>query len=297
MIKTVYAYNKYFYEFLKEIKHACKDINPDLYKDLKARYTVRDSATPIHIDSFTESCTPEMLQCIATDVCDIENILDMVVLDTYTLGKVRESCQINNMNTYILLFTYLGIVYKKHTSNEEELLAVLGECQNSKIANIENIIDDDLSGVLRQIRQLSDSNDDSTHPQSTDIPSNFEETLSNSSIGSLAREIAQDIDIDGLNIDSPEDLFKGENSKVIGDIVNKVTSNLQTKIKNGSLNQEQIMQEAMSLMGSMGNNDMLKNMMNAMGSMGMGAGMGSMDKHSSSRARDRLSKKLAQKKK
>jgi len=297
MTKTVYAYNKYFYEFLKEVKHTCKDSNPDLYKDLKTRYIVKDNSTVIHIESFIKSCTSDMLQSIVSDISDMEKISELVVLDTNTFGEVSESCNVENIHTYILLFAYLGIVYKNHSENEEELLHALGECQNNNGANIDNIIDDDLTGILRQIKSLS--KDDK---ETISNPSNFEETLANSSIGSLAREIAEDINIDGMNINSPEDLFKGENSKVIGDIVSKVTSNLQAKMKNGTLNQEQIMQEAMSLMGSMGNNDMLKNMMSAMGAMGGMGGIPNMPNmagsgHSSSRARERLSKKFAEKKK
>jgi hypothetical protein len=307
MTKTVYAYNKYFYEFLKEIKHSCKEKHPDLYKDLKTRYTVKDNATVTHIESFINSCTSEMLQIIVGDSSDMEKLSELVVLDTNVLGELSDSCNIKNLQTYVLLFAYLGIVYKNHAENEEELLNTLGECQNDNGDNIENIIDDDLSGILKQIKCLSNEN---AIPSTDNKPSNFEETLANSSIGSLAREIAEDINIEGMNINSPEDLFKGENSKVIGDIVSKVTSNLQAKMKNGSLNQEQIMAEAMSLMGSMGNNEMLKNMMSAMGAMGGMPGMSGMSgmpgmagmsgmssAHSSSRARDRLSKKYAEKKK
>lgn len=285
MTKSVYVYNKYFYELLKEVKHECKESNTKLYNDLK-RYTVKDSATTQHIDTFTDSLTPMLMSVIIKDCSNLEELKDVVIFDTNTVGEVLEgsgeSLQ-STLKTYVLLFTFLSIV--KGRDDEEEMLSILGEYQSGNVKSSEDILDEDVKSILDQIVVVTPE----AGTGSAFAPNNFEEALTNSSIGDLAKEIASDINIDNINVSRPEDLFNGENSHLIGDIVGKVTSNLQKKMANGSLNQDKIMSEAMSLLGTMGggNNDMLKNMMSMMGG---GGGAGS---HSSSRARDRLAKKFA----
>jgi hypothetical protein len=284
MTKSVYVYNKYFYEFLKEVKHECKESNKELYNDLK-RYTVKDSATTQHIDTFTESLTPEMKAVIIEDCTNLEELKDLKIFDTNTLGEVFEGSSEDlqaSIKVYVLLFTFLSIV--KGRDDEEEMLSILGEYQSGNVKSAEDILDEDVKSILDQIVVPAAAAEAAAPPKS------FEEALSNSTIGDLAKEIASDINIDNINVSRPEDLFNGQNSHLIGDIVGKVTNNLQKKMADGTLNQEKIMSEAMSLLGSMGggNNDMLKNMMSMMGGMGAGS-------HSSSRARDRLAKKYAKK--
>ena len=76
--------------------------------------------------------------------------------------------------------------------------------------------------------------------------------MAGSKIGAIAKEIAQSIDLEGINIDNPADLLNGSNSALIGDLVSKVGSKLQQSFQNGSVNQEDLMKEAVSMMGMFG---------------------------------------------
>ena len=104
----------------------------------------------------------------------------------------------------------------------------------------------------------------------------FEDSFLNSNIGNLAKEISEDLDLNDLkNIESPDDLMKtlmggGENGG-LGNIIQKVSSKLQTKLANGQLNEEALMKEATQMMG------MLNPALQSMGSMsGKGSGMGDL---------------------
>lgn len=288
MSKTLIAFNKYFYEFLKEVKSNCKTAeNSTLYKELKTRYTVRDNETKDHINAFIASCNEDIMAHILSDVKDLDSISGLVLLDNYTVSDLREYCE-DYVYRYILIFTYLCIVYQKHMNHEDLLIHCLSECQNhNKVSD--DVVDDDLQSILKQISEDSCVNEEDGDAETNEDnvePGSFEDMLGKTSIGSLAKEIASSIKVDDIgNIDRPEDLFKGENSKIIGDIVSKVTSNISAKMTDGTLNQDKLMSEAMSLMGNMGSNPMMQNLMKMMG----GAGI-----HNNARARDRLAKKFAQ---
>lgn len=125
--------------------------------------------------------------------------------------------------------------------------------------------------------------------------------LHQSKIGELAKEISQDIDISNLNLDKPEDLlnvdsiFSGENN-ALGDIIGKVGNKISQKIQSGELKQEDLMQEAFSMMSKLnGTNSFMSDMMNNVMRNGMGGGMGGgMDGMGGNHGVSRKSKKQAQ---
>jgi hypothetical protein len=100
----------------------------------------------------------------------------------------------------------------------------------------------------------------------------FEEKFMNSSIGNLAKEISQDLDLSDLqNLESPDDLMKSfmnGGSGGLGSIIQKVSSKLQTKLASGDLNEEALMKDATQMMG------MLNPALQSMGLGGMSGGKG-----------------------
>ena len=160
---------------------------------------------------------------------------------------------------------------------------------------IDNIVNEDLQLLLRNIHTTRKSVDTSPIQDcSNDLDCDDLETdlkedgygtamdfLQNSKIGELAKEISQDIDVSKLNVTNPEELlniegmFSGENN-VLGDIIGKVSSKITSKIQNGEIKQDDLMNEAFSMMTKLnGTNsfmeDMMKSAMNQGGGM-MGAG-------------------------
>jgi len=139
---------------------------------------------------------------------------------------------------------------------------------------LNEIMDDDVRIILTHIKDLKV---DVTNKESLDS-SNLDNLLGNSKIGKLAKEISDNIDLESLNIntDNPEEmlnpanLFSGENGNLIGNLVQQVGSSITEKMSSGELKQEDLVQDAFSLMNRMQNtnsdnpiiDNMVKNMMN-----------------------------------
>lgn len=208
------------------------------------------------------------------------------------------------------------------------ILSMIQKGDDPKV-ELDDIIDDDVKRLASRIKHFTPSNDDAKVDETADVlpnpPMEFLESIENSQIANLAKEISKEIDISSLNIEKPEDIaklmdFSGSNN-FLGDIVSKVSTKLNEKIANGSMKQEDLMSEAMGMMsmlnggGGGGIADMLKNMggLGGLGGMLNNPMFAEMMKQSkkgktqtrntngqrrgSASTRDRLRKKLDEKKK
>ena len=152
-------------------------------------------------------------------------------------------------------------------------------------------------------------------------------------IPNLAKEISSEIDISNIKAESPEDIMNllnfSSSNNVLGDVVKKVSTKVNEKIASGELDQQALFAEAMKMMGNMNlggqspmpsgggsgdmfsqmssmmNNPMVQQMISNMGGGGMpnmgggGKVKRKVDKSKLSKmsARERLRKKLEEKKK
>ena len=99
---------------------------------------------------------------------------------------------------------------------------------------------------------------------------------------------------------NPAALFGGggENGNMFGEIIQTVGSTITEKINSGEINQEELMNEALGMMGQLnksGHGDMLSSMMNMMGGVGGGAsappsGASASSASPSNKTRERLQK-------
>ena len=165
----------------------------------------------------------------------------------------------------------------------------------------------------------------STHDSGFEMP-NVDELhshikgLFDGKIGSLAKELAEELSGDVMNmfddgsgdVKSTGDILKKmmKNPKQIMDLIKKISGKLDSKMKSGNISQEELMKEAgdlMSKMKGMGNGndfqDMMKNMMKnmgpLMGAMGKGAKMDTTKLNnmlSKNSHKERMLKKLEQRK-
>lgn len=324
-MKTVSTFNCFFYEFIKVAKSITKTSNKEVYNLIRENYVVKDMVTEDHIQYFNSNVTQEvfddLLQLDIDDIKITENIEKVEVIkgvDMKTLIDDGSTENLSGIYCYLIILTIMQHAYKKELSEEsvDTLVSTLSQCQsNLKVIDYDDILDEDLVSLLQKVHGLSkgvnggdDDEEDGGETTGGGDPSSFEEKLENSTIGSLAREIAGDIDVSKMDIKNPEDLFSNENSQLIGDIVGKVTSKLHKKMQNGTIRQDQMMSEAMNLFSSMGGlggmgggggdgsagggggGDMFANMMNTMSKSFSGS-------HSGAAARTRLSRKYADRKK
>lgn len=86
--------------------------------------------------------------------------------------------------------------------------------------------------------------------------------LFNGPIGDLAKEITQEIDPSTINLENPQELLQNlmsgnfdlDNDKTgLGNLVKSVTEKVQSRLASGSLNQEELVNQANNLMGKFSN--------------------------------------------
>ena len=321
LIKIQYVFNKILLNLLKEIKN--KDA--DLKKKIKENYAVFDKSTNAHITLFMNNIEEPEVFIKPYDECDIlENVESNKMLQfeflknikVYEiLDKVSES-EKEVIKCYLYILYMLSYICKKAISIEddnEDELSQLNELFNKCLKMIkkenelslddelDNIFDEDLSTLFKNIfesrKHIKDSmmNDEFNEGEASDDPMSF---LQNSKIGKLAQEITQDIEIDKLNIKDPsellnmESLLSGENS-ALGDIISKVGNKVASKISSGELKHEDLLSEAMAMMGKLnggGNNAFMEEMMKSAAGMNM-AGMGGAGHNMKPRSKKRKKQK------
>jgi hypothetical protein len=357
-------FNKFFSCFIKDLKNT----NEEIKTVIKKHYKVIDKSSEEYYDFFWENVQTHLKDLVALETpCDsvVEELEDIEFLKGVTLSFALQ--RVDNKDAFwnyfncLLVFASLYNETKSHTNHantdesheksEESLedngsseiyvlfvkvvkvLAMLQKGQDVS-AELDDILDDDVKALLAKIKSFDTTDTDAKLEDAGDAlpipPTEFLESIENSKIANLAKDIAKEIDISSLNIDKPEDIakmldFSSENN-FLSNIVSKVSSTLTDKISKGELKQEDLMNEAMSMMGMLnggnGGAGGLADMLKGMGGLG---GLGDImnnpmftemmkmakkgkvqtknsngersSKHGGSSTRDRLRKKLEERKK
>ena len=135
--------------------------------------------------------------------------------------------------------------------------------------SIDDILDDDIKNILLNIRRFKVTNNTNNTP--IDIDNNLDSLIGDSEIGKLAKEISDQVNLDSLNLENPEDitnLFNSDTGNLLGNLVQQVGSSITEKISSGELKQDDLVKDAFSLMNKMqtsqSSNPVLNNMMNSM---------------------------------
>ena len=158
----------------------------------------------------------------------------------------------------------------------------------------------------------NEAGEDGAMPNADDLHNHLK-SLFDGKIGTLAKELAEEMSGDVMSMFNEGDEAKDTNDvlkkmmrnpKKIMDIVKKIGTKLDDKMKSGSISQEELMKEAGEMMSKMKGGaggkefqDMMKNMMKTMGG---GKGMFDMNKMSSmmgqSATKDRMRAKMEERK-
>ena len=125
------------------------------------------------------------------------------------------------------------------------------------VMNVQTLDGTDMDNLMKSLESAFDPeklNESSTGE-------NHSALLHNPLLSSLAEEISQEITIPDAfkNIESPQDIFKlmmnKDGKSFMEDMVKTVGSKIQSKIKNGELNEQDLFQQAQMMMGSVFNNN------------------------------------------
>ena len=331
-----YMFNKIYLNLMKEIK----DKNPDIKAKLKASYKVFDKKSTEYIDKMMLSMDDNVTKALfgEEDIIDNLEILNMEIFVDITVNDVLNNVIENNVESrntfkyYLYILMVLCYIFKLDDISDEQkdiLLRKTVDIMNSVDTNtintdeemdkyLDDVLDDDLRKVLLKMYRDRRLVKESVMRMDTEdlMGGSGLEFLNNTKIGELAKEISASIDMSKLNMDNPEEMLNMNNmmsgsNNVLGDIIQTVGSKITQKIQSGELNQEDLMGEALNMMGSLnssGHGDMMSQMMGMMGGMmgggmgggmgeGMGGGMGggTSGNERGNKTRERLQQKLANK--
>jgi hypothetical protein len=297
--KIQYVFNKILLNLLKEIKN--KD--DALKKKIKENYAVFDKSTNVHVLFFIDNIEdPDLFTTPyeSSNLLTNDKILNFQLLKNITVQDILgviENSENEVIKCYLYILYMLSYIYKKAMVLEEEddntndllqlnelfnkcLKMIKKESDLSLDDEIDNVFDEDLCALFKNIFESRNHINRSIMNDDLDVdeddPMSF---LKNSKIGKLAQEITQDIDLQDLNIKDPSDLLNmeslmsGENS-ALGDIISKVGNKVASKISSGELKHEDLLSEAMAMMGKLngggGNNAFMEEMMKSAANMHMG---------------------------
>jgi len=290
--KIYYVFNKIFLSLIKEVKSK----NDEIKHTLKQHYKVFDKQSSEYIVFFVNNINENINRVLFSndDILDNVEVLNMLIFENITINDlvikvVKDNVHDRNtLKYYVYLLMLLSYIYKLEIDNEkkkillETVLNIISVFDTDNVEKddveglMEDIIDDDIKTVLWKIYDNKEylknvvSNEDIE--DNNGLPNL--DFMKNTKIGNLAKEISESIDVSKLNLENPEELLNVENifngggsNNVIGDIIKTVGDQISSKIQNGELNQEELMSEALGMMGNLnmgGENDMMSQMMNMM---------------------------------
>jgi hypothetical protein len=283
--KIEYVFNKIALSFIKEIKDKDVSIKTKISEHYKPLF---DTSSDEHINFFMTHIKDSecfMKSSFENNIIENDNILESMIFKDITVSNILDVVDDNEKNVvkcYLYDLYMLSYLYKM---NNEKDGSVTTELLNKAVRfvdnkqnfvledELDNVFDDELRIIFQNIYETKKDMNRSLVTVNPEIMndmgdfSNVFEFLNNSKIGSLAKEISQDIDISHLHLEKPEDLlnmdsvFSGDNP-VLGDIIGKVSSRISSKIECGDLKQDELMQEALSMMSKLnGVNPMMDEMM------------------------------------
>jgi hypothetical protein len=240
--KIIYSFNNFYLAFLMDIKK----YNDEFRKHVKTHFKVFDKASPSYFETIKKQF--EKVEEEKADIQSVDIIPDMSV--SIILDQVEEN-EKNTVLSYLYIFQVIVAIsnFEDDTILEKVLDIIKTIQENEEVdEKLKEVLDDDISNILLKLKTvLYCPKDKSDNPFSM---------LENSKIGSLAKEISNEINIGDLNISSPEQLLDFSNftssNNVLGNIISKVSDKIQNKISNGEISQTDLVNEALSFVGMMG---------------------------------------------
>jgi hypothetical protein len=190
---------------------------------------------------------------------------------------------------------------KKLVENFKKIREGDGEIASIEDGVTENENEDEQ--VLEMLKNLSEKNKQASEQG----PEINEELINNGLIGNLAKELAGDINLDDFNLNIDDEnsnvndvfsnLISGDNPMKFMNLIQNVGQKIQTKLSEGNIDQSKLVDEAQQMMGMLGNNNPLfENLLGKTRNEMQEANAQQNSSHNNA-TRDRLRKKLEQKKK
>ena len=207
------------------------------------------------IDKNSDKITNKKDDIFTDDLYLIKEISMKTIWESDISDKTRE-----NIWKYLQSFCLINI---SRTSNEQINNVLKSLESNEKIKDKKTVKDiKKINKINENLKKQSELSNVSLNGSLSDI----DNILNNTTIGSLAKEITEDLNLDNMDEEGMGDLMKPENMM---NMFQKINTTLTSKLQNNELDGNSLLGEASGLMND---NDMMKNMMGMFGNMAGGDG-------------------------
>jgi len=295
MSSSIVIFNQYYYDLLTKIRTIAKKHKDSsstanrVLESMKENYKEFDKTSNDYINFLNDNCNTEFWKIyldISKDDCDDwlkrDDVKNVKLFIDITIADISKLLRDN-----FLCHHYISVFYIFKNEMSDDSAAIILKILQSFDESFE-LDNEDFKKVIERLNKIKGDKvrDDTTF----DAMDNLKDTT----IGKIAKEIIQDVDINKLKTtlsNNEGDIFKALASEEsgLGELFSTVGSKVSNKISSGELNQEAIMKDAMKfasmIPGMFGNNnggggngdnnfnfaDMMK-MMSAMNMGGNGGG-------------------------
>lgn len=275
--------NQYYIDLIKKLKTVSKkhkdksQTAKSVFNSIKSNYLTLDKSTDEYDIFIKENLTNELFETYKNIEINEEDLTkydewlienkDLTIFKQINIGDLKKILRDDSIcHHYICVF----FIYTRDITDEEavKILSLL-----QKMNYEDDLIEledekDNYKTILKKLLKIKQSK----IKDSIDL--NLGE-MENTTLGKLAKEILEDVDVNKLqkSIGENGDVLKslGDPNSGFGDIISNVSQKMASKLSSGELNQQNLMSDAMkfaSLMpGMFGNN---QNQSNSKSSANMG---------------------------
>ncbi len=254
MTTNTFIFNQYYIDFLKRIKTVAKD-NKDtsttarsVYTSIKDNYVTLDKTSDEYLLFMKEHISDEVWEKYLEDAESwFQDNKELQIYNNITLGNITKLFDDDYLCHHFVSVFY---IFKNELTEElsSSIIKILQAIDTKDM--IENLEDSNIKKVLTNLNQLRQKK----IKEKAGIDMDF---IEDTSLGKLAKEILEDVDVGKLqkSMQNNSDILKaiGDPDSGFADIITNVSKKMATKISNGELKQENLIQDALKFASMMPN--------------------------------------------
>ena len=245
---------KLFIENIIKIYPDYKDFLEDYYDDLLEKDSCNDDKyVKRFMRKFSEN--KEQISCKNNElfndsICFLKNVDFKEIWDC----DITDDSIKNTIWDYLQTLFVIGETIINDSDKIKSLVDSLKKQSNNEPIDESNVENKELLDMLKNLS-------DTKNKEKID-----EKLLNGGMIGDLAKELAGDINLDDMNLNIDENagigdifgkLMSGDNPMKFMNIIQNVGQKIQSKLTDGNLDQGKLLDEAQNMMGMLGNNNPL----------------------------------------
>lgn len=254
-LSSTYIFNQYYIDMLKKLKNISKKHKHQsvtakkILKTIKDNYSTYDKSSDEYRTYFNETLNDEFWGRFISFEKDTSN--EWLKDEANTTQEIYKDITIKDVTKVLrdnfICHHYLTVLYiYKVDLSEESITNILKILQSPDMNDetVDSLTDnEDYRKVLKRLNALKQDHIEND-PRFSDM-----EGLKETTIGKIAKEIIEDIDLSKIkqSISEEGDIFKAiaKPDSGFGELFTNVSQKMSSKISSGELSQEAIMKDAM----------------------------------------------------